>query len=402
MTQATTYRQLAALALVAVSLTGCASVKDWFTSDKAKAKKALEPAELVDFTPGVRIDRVWSASVGKGEGRIGIGQAPVVVDGVVYAAAVEGGVVALELATGKQLWQYRPSKEKGKAPLRLSGGPGAGEGLVVVGSLDGQVIALEASSGTERWRARVPAEVISAPAVANGLVFVRSNDGRVTAFEASNGTQRWFNSQELPVLTVRGNAPVLAGPGVVFVGNDNGSLATLSMADGRTLWEQQVGQPEGRTDLERMADVDAAPVLDGNVLFVSSYKNQTMAIEGPTGRPLWMRDHGNAGALAVTSGAVVVADGKGVVWSLDKYSGSANWSQPALARRELTGVAVQGDYAVVGDLEGYLHWMRLDDGAFAARLRHGRDRLLAAPKVADGILLVQNVDGKLAAYRLGQ
>ena len=396
------YKQLAVLALMLASLSGCASMKDWFTSDKAKAKKALEPAELVKFEQTLKIDKLWSTKVGKGEGRIGVGQAPVVVDGVIYAAAVEGGVVALDLQSGKQRWQYRPEKEKGKDALRLTGGPGAGEGLVAIGTLDGQVIALDAASGAERWRARVPAEVITAPAVANGMVFVRGNDGRVTAFDAGNGTQRWFNAQELPALTVRGNAPVLAGPGVLFIGNDDGSLQALAMADGRPLWEQQVGQPEGRTDLDRMADVDAAPVLDGNVLFVSSYKNQTMAIEGPSGRPLWLRDHGNAGSLAVTSGAVLVADGKGVVWSLDKYSGSASWSQPALARRELTGVAVQGDYAVVGDLEGYLHWLRLSDGAFAARIKHSGDRLLAAPRVVDGILLVQNVDGKLAAYGLRQ
>lgn len=396
------YKRIATLALVGLSLTGCASMKDWFTSDKSKAKKAAEPAALVKFDQSLSIDRLWSASVGKGEGRTGVGQGPVVADGVVYAAAVEGGVHALDLHTGKSRWTWRPEKEKGKEKLRLSGGPGAGEGLVVIGTLDGQVIALDAAAGTESWRAKVGAEVIAAPVIANGLVFVRGNDGRTTALEASNGTQRWFNSQELPALTVRGNAPVLTGPGVVFVGNDDGSLSALAMADGRPLWEQPVGMPEGRTELERMADVDAAPVLDGNVIFASSYKDQTLAIEGPTGRPLWMREHGGAGQLAVTSGAVLLADGKGVVWGLDKYSGAALWSQPALARRELTGVAVHGDALVVGDLEGYLHWLRLSDGEFVARVRHGGDRLLAAPRVVDGILLVQNVDGKLAAYGLGR
>lgn len=393
-----TYKRIATLALIGLTLTGCASMKDWFASDKSKAKKAAEPAELVKFEPSLSIERLWSASVGKGEGRIGLGQGPAVADGVVYAAAVAGGVHALELQSGKTRWHWEPEKEKGKQALRISGGPGVGDGLVVVGTLDGTVIALDAATGTQKWQARVNAEVVAAPAVANGLVMVRGNDGRVTAFDAADGTQRWFNTQELPALTVRGNASVLAGPGVLFVGNDDGSLAALAMADGRTVWEQQVGVGEGRTELERMADVDAAPVLDGNVVFASSYKDQTMAIEGPSGRPLWMRDHGGAGQLAVTSAAVLLADGKGVVWALDKYSGAALWSQPALARRELTGVAVQSDAVVVGDLDGYLHWLRLSDGEFVARIKHGGDRLLAAPRVVDGILLVQNVDGKLAAY----
>ncbi|WP_296252871.1 outer membrane protein assembly factor BamB [uncultured Stenotrophomonas sp.] len=396
------FKQVAGIALMAVALTGCSTVKGWFAGKDAAAKKALEPAELTKFEASVKVDKIWSANVGKGEGRIGLRQAPIVADGRVYAAAVQGGVHALDLQTGKQVWEYSPAKEKKKPKLRLSGGPGVGDGLVVIGTLDGQVIALDAANGSEKWKSKVPGEVIAAPAVAQGLVFVRSNDGRTTALDAATGEQRWFNSQELPSLTVRGNAPVVTGPGVLFIGNDDGTLAALAMQDGRPLWEQMVGTPEGRTELERMADIDGAPVLEGNTLFVTSFKNETMAIEGPTGRPMWSRDHGGGGGVAVSSGNVVVTDGKGVVYGLDKTSGSAMWSQQALARRSLTGAAIQGDYAVVGDYKGYLHWLRLSDGELAAREKSGGDAQLAQPVVADGILLVQNVDGKLTAFRLAQ
>ncbi len=395
-------KYVAGVVLVAMTLTGCSTVKGWFAGKDAAAKKALEPAELVKFEPSVRVDRIWSTGVGKGEGRIGVRQAPLVHDGRVYAAAVEGGVHALDLQTGKEIWKYVPAKEKKQPKLRLSGGPGAGDGLVVIGTLDGQVIALDAANGSEKWKAKVPGEVITAPAVAQGLVFVRSNDGRTTALDAATGEQRWFNSQELPTLTVRGNAPVVTGPGVLFIGNDDGTLSALAMQDGRPLWEQMVGTPEGRTELERMADVDGAPVLEGNTLYVTSFKNETMAIEGPTGRPLWSRDHGGAGGVAISSGNVVVTDGKGTVYGLDKNSGSAMWSQQALARRSVTGAAIQGDYAVVGDYKGYVHWLRLSDGELTARAKSGGDALLAQPVVADGILLVQNVDGKLTAFRLAQ
>ena len=396
------FKHVAGIALMAVALTGCSTVKGWFAGKDAAAKKALEPAELTKFEQTARVDKIWSANVGKGEGRIGLRQGPVVADGRVYAAAVQGGVHALDLQTGKEIWEYSPAKEKKKPKLRLSGGPGVGDGLVVIGTLDGQVIALDAANGSEKWKSKVTGEVIAAPAVAQGLVFVRSNDGRTTALDAATGEQRWFNAQELPSLTVRGNAPVVTGPGVLFIGNDDGTVAALSMQDGRPLWEQMVGTPEGRTELERMADIDGAPVLEGNTLYVTSFKNQTMAIEGPTGRPMWSRDHGGGGGVAVSSGNVVVTDGKGSVYGLDKNSGSAMWSQQALARRSLTGAAIQGDYAVVGDYKGYLHWLRLSDGELAAREKSGGDALLAQPVVADGILLVQNVDGKLTAFRLAQ
>lgn len=402
MKQMVMIKRVATLVLMGVALSGCTTVKGWFAGKDAEAKKALEPAELVKFEPTARVDRIWSTNLGKGEKRIGVRQGPVVADGRVYAAAITGGVHALDLQTGKTVWTYEPAKVKKQPKLRLSGGPGVGEGLVVIGTLDGQVIALDANDGSEKWRAKVPGEVIAAPAIAQGIVFVRSNDGRVTAFDAGNGTQKWFNPRELPMLTVRGNAPVVAGPGVLFIGNDDGSVAALGMQDGRTVWDQMVSNGEGRTELERMSDVDGAPVLEGNTLFVSSFKNQTMAIEGPTGRPLWARDHGGAGGVALTSGNVIVTDNKGGVFGLDKASGSAMWSQTGLARRSLTGPAIHGDYVVVGDYKGYLHWLRTDNGELAARAKSGGDALLAQPVVADGILLVQNVDGKLTAFRLAQ
>ncbi len=238
--------------------------------------------------------------------------------------------------------------------------------------------------------------------IAQNMVFVRSNDGRVSAFDAATGERRWFHEQEAPTLTVRGNAPILAGPGVLFVGNDDGTMTALVMQDGRPLWQQTVASPEGRSELERMADIDGASVLEGTTIYTTSYRSQTMAIEGPSGRPIWTRDHGGPGGVGVSSGFVVVSDNQGTVWGLDKSSGSAMWSQAALARRSLTGVAIQGDYAVVGDYKGYLHWLRLDNGELAARERVGRHAVVAQPVVADGILLVQNTRGDLTAFRLAQ
>lgn len=382
-----------------VALAGCSTVKGWFGGGK-NDKKAAEPAELTDFTPTAKVSKLWSAGAGKGEGRIGARQGPAVADGHVYAAAIQGGVRAFDLQTGQALWHYQPKAGKGKERVQVSGGPGAGGGLVVVGGLDGEVIALDAGNGAEKWRARVGNEVIAAPVIADGLVLVRSNDGRVTAFDAASGERRWFYSREVPALSVRGNDSVVLGPGYVFVGNDDGTVAALSEQDGRLLWEQAVAQPEGRSELDRMADIDGTPVLDGTVLYATSFKRQTMAIDGPSGRPIWTRDNGGAGRLGNASDRVIVADPAGTVWALDKTSGSALWSQPALARRSLSGVAVQGDYAVVGDYDGYLHWMRLDNGQFAARARTGGDAIRGAMTVADGVLVVQNIDGDISAFRV--
>ena len=164
------------------------------------------------------------------------------------------------------------------------------------------------------------------------------------------------------------------------------------------MWTQTVGIPEGRSELERMADVDGAPVLEGSTLYVTSFKKETIALEGPSGRPLWTRDNGGAGGLGVTSSAVVVSDPAGTVWGLDKYSGSALWSNTTLARRSLTAPTIHGDYAVVGDYDGYLHWLKTENGEIAARARVGGKAIRGKPVVADGILLVQDVEGGLTAF----
>ena len=384
--------------LCAFALGGCTTVKGWFGGKKDDGKPN-EPVELTKITPTLKVAKLWSANAGKGEGRLGVHQGPIVADGRVYAAAIEGGVRAFDLQTGKEVWEYKPEKKSG---LLLSGGPGVGDGLVVIGDLDGHVIALDAASGTEKWKAQVTNEVIAAPTIGMGTVFVRSNDGRVTALDAASGERRWFWVHDVPALTVRGNDSPVLGPGYVFVGNDDGTVSALSASDGRTVWDQAIGQSEGRTELDRMSDVDGAPVLEGTTLYATSFKNQTMAIDAPSGRPMWASDHGGAGRIGVGSDRLVITDPTGIVFGLDKTGGSALWQQPGLARRSLTGAAVQGEYAVVGDYDGYVHWLKLDNGEFAARSRVGGKALRAAPVVADGIVLVQNIDGELTAFSIAQ
>jgi outer membrane protein assembly factor BamB len=377
-----------------IALSGCNTISGWLGGDaKRQDKAASEPTELSKFTPSATVSRLWSATAGDGDPELGVTQSPAVADGRVYAAAGEGGVRAFDLQTGKQLWRY-------DSDSTLTGGPAVGNNLVVAGGLEGEVVALDAATGAEKWTAKVNAEVIAAPTIGQGMVVVRSNDGRVTAFDAENGQRRWFWNHDLPTLSLRGNDAPLLGPGFVFVGNDDGSLVALALTDGRPLWEQDVGQPDGRSELDRIADVDGTPVLEGPTIYATSFKKQTMAIDGPSGRPLWAQDNGGGGRLGLASDRLIVADPQGIVWALEKTGGSSLWQQQGLIRRGLSGAAVHGDFAVVGDAEGYLHWLRLDNGDFAARVRVAREPVRAAPVVVDGVLIVQSADGKLSAYKL--
>lgn len=387
-------KRVAVVVALAAVMSGCTTVKGWFTDDKKAAEKAaVEPLPLEKFKPSIEVDKVWTAKAGDGEKLLGTRQGPAIADGHVYAAAIEGGVRALDLQTGKELWHKKMKDERVSAI-------GAGEGLVVIGTLSGKVIALDPATGDEKWTAQASNEVIAPPVIGQGNVLVHANDGQVLCYQVTDGTRRWFWNREQPALTVRGNGPVELGPGIVFVGNDDGTLSALALNDGHSLWDQTVGQPEGRTELERMADVDGAPVVDGTTIYASSYKNATIAVDGPSGRTLWSRDNGGFAGLGVGPSSLVVADNKGAVWSLDKNSGGSLWSNQKLLRRALTAPTVDGDYAVVGDYDGYVHWLRLDNGEIVARERAGGDPIRAKPVFADGVLIVQNTDGKLTAFRI--
>lgn len=395
------------IALILSLATGCASVKNWFGSSK---NKASEPAELVEIADPVPVRAAWSRDLGKGQEKLGLRQRPAIEGERVFVSNDEGRVLALDINTGKTVWDTEAVKT-GKEGNRilfwrrqaidagLSGSPGVGNGLVVIGGRNGEVVAFDADSGAERWRAAVTSEVLATPLITGGLVIVRSNDGRTFGLDAGDGTRKWVFDRGLPGLGIRGNGSPVAGNGLAYLGYDDGSVIALRLTDGQRVWEQLVAEPDGRNDLERMADVDGEIQVGFDALYASSYKGQTMAIDTSNGRPLWNRDAGGYGGIALLSDRLVLADRNGTVWALDRSNGSALWKQDVLARRQLTSPAVHGDYAVFGDLDGYLHWIRIDNGTVAARTRIERARILGTPQVAvNGMLIALTNEGKLSAF----
>jgi outer membrane protein assembly factor BamB len=362
-------------------------------SKTSKKDNVEPPAELTEFAPTVDITRTWTRSIGEGEQRLGLRQRPALADGRLYAADLEGRVHALDASSGDVLWEVETG-------LRLSGGPGVGEGTLVVGSLDGDVVALNPDDGSERWRARLSSEVVATPAIGNGIVVARANDGRVFGYGLTDGERRWIYDRGLPSLTLRGNSPPLIAEGAVFLGYDNGTVAALRLSDGVQQWEQTIAVGEGRTEIDRMVDVDGEIVVDSTEVFAAAYNGQLLAVALQGGRQLWNREMSTYSGLALAPGKILVSDVDGTVWALDRSTGAALWKQDALAHRWLTTPAIQGNFAVVGDLEGYLHWINLDDGMLAARDRLTRDPIRATPQVAQDVLYAIGIDGELGAYRL--
>jgi outer membrane protein assembly factor BamB len=376
------------IAVAAIGIGGC----KWFKSPSKD--NVAPPAELVEFPQSLAVSELWSRDVGDGAGRSGARLRPSFGDGRVYVSDVTGTVSAFDLDSGSILWQADLAQAAGS-------GPGFGEGLVAVGTLEGTVVALDASSGEQRWQARVSSEVIAAPAIEAGVVVVRVNDGRMFGLNAADGERRWVFDRGVPLLTLRGNgAPIVRG-GTVYAGYDNGKIVALALDDGSLKWEQSVAQVEGRTELERMIDIDGAIADDGATLFAVSHRGQIAALDTAGGRVLWAREFSAYGGVALAGKHAYATDTSAQIWAFDTDSGASVWQQQGLLNRFASTPVIVGDYLVVGDFEGYVHWYRAETGDLLARRRVGDEGIQAQPLVVGDIVIVASAEGQVAAFRAG-
>lgn len=373
------------LALLSVLLALAACSKD---------KAAEPPAELVDIKQSLPVERLWSTGVGGGGEKLRLALGLAADDGVLYAASRNGEVRALDAASGRTRWQS-------KVKVELSAGPSAGDGLVVVGASNGTVIAFEAADGKERWRARLTGEVLAAPLVAGARVIVRTVDGRLRALEATDGKEAWMVEDLVPRLTLRGTSPPVRAGDVVFCGFDTGRVMAVSIPTGDILWQAQVSTPRGRSELERLADIDAAVRVAGDEIYAVGYQGRIAMIARDSGQIWWTRDLSSYRDIGMDEGQLYVATSDGEVVALRRRDGGVVWQQTGLKRRGLGAPVVHGGAVVVGDFDGYLHWLDRETGRFVARARPGSTRFAATPIVIGDRLFVIDDGGKITAFRAG-
>lgn len=396
-----TMKRVLLLSLVSLmALAGCHSFK----------KENIQPPTPLakDFTPTVQVTKVWSTRVGGGAGRSGVRLRPAVVGGVLYADSTDGTLAAIDAASGKTLWSKSSRThgwfgwgDKKRKDAAYAGGPGVAGDLLAVGTLDGHVYGVNAKDGSPRWEVELDAEVLTSPVIVGDLLVVRTEDGRVYGLDGASGKKRWvYDQSQVPLLSVRGNGPLLVANGVVFFGSDDGKLVALRLDTGAKLWEQKLASGEGRSEIERLSDSDGAILLEGSTLYAAAYHGNLLAVDGPSGRPLWAHPFSTFDSLALSGNTLYGVNDDSQVWAFDKTGGADIWKSDALKYRWLTGPAVQGNYVVVGDMEGYVHWLQTGDGALAARERLSKKAIRAQPLVVGDTVYVEDVKGHIGAYRL--
>ena len=356
-----------------------------------KDDEELEPMELVDIEETLDVRRVWSASVGKGTEALRIGLSPAGDGERVYAASYDGNVVAFNPENGRRIWRV-------ETDTVLSSGPGVGEGLVVVAGYDGDLVALRAEDGSEVWRVNIAGESLARPIVSDDLVIVYTIDGRLRVLSSFDGTERWTFEQSLPALTQRGSSvPILVG-NTIICGFDNGRLVALDLQTGTPEWEAILAPPSGRSDLDRLADVDGLITAVGQDVYAAGYNGRIASLAIESGQVLWTRDLSSPAGVAADWNNIYTVGDQGEIIAILRRNGDDVWRNEGLLRREPTTPVPFSTAVVVGDFEGYLHFLNNFDGRIVARERVGKGMISGIPLVMGDKLYVQSENGNVAAF----
>lgn len=377
--------QRAAMLLVAGALLSGCSV---FGGDKDEEG---EPAELVEFEETLDVKRVWSEDLGGGSDALRVALSPSFDGNRVYAASFDGNVSALDPETGDRVWRT-------DLEILLTAGPGIGAGLVVVAGYDGDIVALNDADGSESWRINIGGESLAKPVISGESVIIYTNDGRLRVFSTFDGSARWEIEQSPPALTLRGAAtPIIVGASVI-TGFDNGRLVASTLNDGEVMWEAVITPSTGRSDLDRLADIDGALAVVGQDVYASGYQGRVVAMAAESGQVLWDRDLSGFSGLAADWENIYVSGDDGEVIALLRRNGSDVWRNNILLRRDPTAPAAFHTTVVVGDFEGYVHFFSNTDGTLVARERVGKGMISGQPLVAGDKLLIQSESGTLSAF----
>jgi len=351
----------------------------------------LKPAELVDFTTKVDIKRLWKAKLGDEAEFLRVALRPVGDGNRIFAASRDGNVIAFDPESGRQAW-------KSELDMELSAGPGVGEGLVVVASSDGSIVALDVATGTEKWRSSVAGETLSQPVIKGEVVMVLTIDNILRGLSAFDGSERWLVEQSTPRLTMRGSAtPAVVGTNVV-AGFDNGRLVAVDIESGTIEWETMLSPPSGRSDLERLADIDGQISVVGQDVYAAGYQGRVAAVASESGQILWTREISSFEGVSADWNSVYTVSEQGEIVALTRRNGAEAWRQNILLRREPTLPVSFNTTVAVGDLEGYLHFFSNVDGEPVARVRMSNQAISGDPVVVANRLYVQSDSGDIAAY----
>jgi len=353
------------------------------------------PAPLTKIEQALRVIVDWKTNTGAGIDTASYNMRPLLVQDQIFSVDTRGLVKSIDTESGKVNW----STETGMAAITGLAGTAA---VIIASSRDGDLNAYDILQDDLelRWSTRLKGEIRALPLIAGEQVFVRTVDGQLSALSLIDGSIQWTISRRVPALSLTGNSqPVVRGD-LVIAGFDDGKISAFSRADGQTVWETTVSRPTGRTEIERLVDLDGQFILRDGIIYISSYQGRLAAIQAIDGNLLWSRKFSSYQSIVADQDALYLSSDNSHIWSIDRRTGSAFWKQEALHARKITAPLLIDDKLVVADLEGYVHWLDKSDGALRGRVRPTSSRHIAQPLVWDNRIMVIDSEGILSSLYL--
>ena len=370
--------------LLITTLTACSS---FFDKDNTP-----EPSPLPQFKPSITPTRLWSsthAGFGSGSEHLRIG--PALGNKAIFIASTNGTVTSIDKTNGNKNWQVRTG-------IDISTSPGVGNNLVVVGSQQGEVLALSQQDGQKRWKVTLSGAILAKPAINQDKVLLKTVNGEIKALSAQDGHELWSFQQTEPNLILRGGSSPLILENSAIIGFANGNLIRLNLQNGQIIWTVLIATPTGAFAISRMVDIDADPILFEHQIYAATYQGKIASLDFRQGTIKWSYKISSYTGMAADTDAVYISDAKSNLWAFDAKTGSVKWRQTKLKARLITGPVLIGNYVVVGDQQGFLHWLDKRTGLFAAHDYIGA--MSAAPLVQDNVLYTLTNSGYLVAYTL--
>ncbi|MBU2180727.1 MAG: outer membrane protein assembly factor BamB [Gammaproteobacteria bacterium] len=373
----------------------------------ACSSKDDDEPTLPEITNKVEPKEVWSSSIGSGIKHYDAQLKPTIFDNKVFAASRDGEVAAFDLSSGSKLWSI-DLRDGDNAPMfgglshwwngrsaKIGGAVTVGFDKVLIGTEDGEVLALNPQTGEKIWSVNIGGEVLASPVAAEGLVLVSTGGGRIFALQPDTGEQRWMHETENGLLTLRGISQVAGANGGVIFGTGNGKVGALISDKGVPAWEEQIAVAKGATDLARIIDVDATPIVQDGKIFAIAYNGQLVALDLRTGRELWKREYASFRDMAYEDNVLYVVDSVGKMYAIDARSGLESWAQLVLNRHFVTAPTVYKKYLVVGDAAGNLHWFDKATGEYLSRNEFDSSGFYAEAVATSEYLLLQSRNGEI-------
>jgi len=376
--------------LLLLQLQSCSTIDDFLNGED----NAEPPTELKEFNKSVSIQSQWSKDIGSGSDDAFVQLFPAIVANTITVVDREGKMSQLDRYNGKTLWQK-------DLDMIVTGGLGVSQDMLFVSNDQAELIALETASGKQEWSKTLSSISLSKPLVTKDVVVARTLDGKIYGLLKENSKQLWIYDRGVPVLTYRGNSsPILGGNELVFTGFDSGKVAAIGLQHGRLLWETTAAVPRGRSDIERMVDIDGDPVLIDKRLFIVTANGRVVSIDAITGKLIWAREISSFVGLGVDKKNIYVTDVDNNIWAFGQESGEILWKQDKLKYRSLTAPIVKGNHLLVADFEGYIHVLSTADGELIGRKQFDSNGYLLAPILHKDDIYLYGKSGLLTAIKL--